>query len=406
MSRIDDLIAKLCPDGVEYKRLGDIGNFTRGSGIQKKDFVENGKPCIHYGQIYTFYGLCADKTKSFISDELFKTRKKATHGDLVIATTSENDEDVCKCVAWLGDEPCAVSGDAYIYKHTADPKYMAYLFSSELFQSQKKRFITGTKVLRVSSDAMEKFEVPVPPMEIQQEIVKVLDSFIKLEAELEAELEARRAQYRYYRDQLLSFERERVQWLRLADCCSQICSGATPNKKNPAYYQDATVPWLRTQEVRYAGITDISGRITELALKETAAKLIPKNCVIVAISGASAGRCAINKIECATNQHCLNLEINPAIALYKYVYHCVCNQTEELLSRKEGARGDLNAGKVKSMKIPVPSLDTQRQIVDILDRFDDLTTSLTDGLPAEIEARRQQYAYYRDRLLALPRKSS
>lgn len=201
-------------------------------------------------------------------------------------------------------------------------------------------------------------------------------------------------------------ERERVQWLRLADCCSQICSGATPNKKNLAYYQDATIPWLRTQEVRYADITSISGRISELALKETAAKLIPKNCVIIAISGASAGRCAINKIECATNQHCLNLKINPEVALYKYVYHCVCNQTEELLSRKEGARGDLNATKIKSMKIPVPSLATQRKVVDILDRFDSLTTSLTGGLPAEIEARRQQYSHYRDQLLSLPRKSS
>ena len=134
--------------------------------------------------------------------------------------------------------------------------------------------------------------------------------------------------------------------------------------------------------------------------------MIPENCVIVAISGATAGRCAINKIECATNQHCLNLEINPEVALYKYVYHCVCNQIDELLSRKEGARGDLNASRIKSLEIPVPSLETQQRIVDILDRFDSLTTSLTDGLPAEIAARRQQYEYYRDRLLTFPRKDS
>ena len=405
MSRIDDLIAELCPDGVEYKRLGDIGNFTRGSGIQKKDFVENGKPCIHYGQIYTFYGLCADKTKSFISDELFKTRKKATHGDLVIATTSENDEDVCKCVAWLGDEPCAVSGDAYIYKHTADPKYMAYLFSSELFQSQKKRFITGTKVLRVSGDAMEKFEVPVPPMEIQQEIVKVLDSFIGLEAELEAELEARRAQYRYYRDQLLSFERERVQWLTLEECCKRICSGGTPSSKNAAYY-GGDVPWIRTQDIDYTVISTPSAYITQAGLESCSAKWIPENSVIVAMYGATAAKVAMTSIPVTTNQACCNLIANDEIALPRYLFHWIASQYQQLKALGEGSQNNISASKVRKFLIPVPSLDTQRQIVDILDRFDDLTTSLTDGLPAEIEARRQQYAYYRDRLLALPRKSS
>ncbi len=205
MSRIDEMIAELCPDGVEYKRLGDIGTFTRGAGIQKSDFTDDGKPCIHYGQIYTYYGLEASETKSLISEELYATRKKAKHGDLIIATTSENEDDVCKCCAWLGDEPCAVSGDAYIYSHSADPKYMAYLFCSASFQAQKKRRITGTKVLRVSGDAMATFEAPIPPIEIQKEIVRILDKF----AELEAELEARKAQHAYYRDKLLSFKRER-----------------------------------------------------------------------------------------------------------------------------------------------------------------------------------------------------
>ena len=131
MSKIEKLIAELCPDGVEYKTLGELGAFTRGSGIQKSDFVDEGKPCIHYGQLYTYYGLSANETKSKIAESLYETRKKARRGDLVIATTSENEEDVCKCVAWLGEEPCAVSGDAYIYSHTLDPKYVAHYFFSE-----------------------------------------------------------------------------------------------------------------------------------------------------------------------------------------------------------------------------------------------------------------------------------
>lgn len=139
MSRIDDLIAEYCPDGVKHQTLGEIGEFIRGNGIQKRDFQDSGFGCIHYGQIYTYYGLFADHTKSFIDPNLAEKRKKAYKGDLVIATTSENEEDVCKACAWLGEEPIAISGDAYIFRHHQNPKYISYCFQSELFQSQKKR---------------------------------------------------------------------------------------------------------------------------------------------------------------------------------------------------------------------------------------------------------------------------
>ena len=139
MSRIDDLIAEYCPDGVKHQTLGEIGEFIRGNGIQKRDFQDSGFGCIHYGQIYTYYGLFADHTKSFIDPNLAEKRKKAYKGDLVIATTSENEEDVCKACAWLGEEPIAISGDAYIFRHHQNPKYISYCFQSELFQSQKKK---------------------------------------------------------------------------------------------------------------------------------------------------------------------------------------------------------------------------------------------------------------------------
>lgn len=201
MSRIDKLIAEMCPNGVEHKTLGDVGKFVRGNGLQKKDLTESGIGAIHYGQVYTYYGIWTTETKSFVSPDLAKRLRMARHGDLVIATTSENDEDVCKAVAWLGKDDIAIGGDAYIYSHSLDPKYVAYFIHSEQFHSQKARHITGTKVKRVSGENMEKFRIPVPPLEIQREIVKVLDGFTRLEAELEA----RRRQYQYYRDALLTF---------------------------------------------------------------------------------------------------------------------------------------------------------------------------------------------------------
>lgn len=198
---------------VETKKLGEVGSFIRGNGIQKKDFVDNGYPCIHYGQVYTYYGLSASKTKSFIGKSLYDKRKKANPGDLVIATTSENDEDVCKCVAWLGDVPAAVSGDAYIYSPIDElkVKYLAYFFQSRSFQSQKKRYITGTKVRRVNGESMAKIELPVPSLATQERIVDILDRFDTLTTSLTdgipAEIAMRREQYEYYRSRLLDFPR-------------------------------------------------------------------------------------------------------------------------------------------------------------------------------------------------------
>ncbi len=102
MSKLQELIDTLCPDGVEYKRLGEFATVIRGSGLQKNDFTENGVGCIHYGQIYTYYGAFTYETKSFVSPALAEKLKKVSKGDLVVAVTSENVEDVCKCVAWLG----------------------------------------------------------------------------------------------------------------------------------------------------------------------------------------------------------------------------------------------------------------------------------------------------------------
>ena len=397
MSRIDDLIAEYCPDGVKHQTLGEIGEFIRGNGIQKRDFQDSGFGCIHYGQIYTYYGLFADHTKSFIDPDLAEKRKKAYKGDLVIATTSENEEDVCKACAWLGEEPIAISGDAYIFRHHQNPKYISYCFQSELFQSQKKKYITGTKVLRVNGDAMAKIHVPVPPLPVQEEIVRILDSFSSLEAELEAELEARRKQYAYYRNELLTFER--VVTVCIQDICIRICSGGTPSSKRHDYY-DGNVPWLRTQDIDFNVINQTSATISDDGLRNSAAQWIPANCVIVAMYGATAAKVAVNSIPLTTNQACCNLQIDETKADVRYVFHWLSNEYEHLKALGEGSQSNINVKKVKSYPISLPPLEEQRRIVSILDRFDKLTNDLSSGLPAEIEARRKQYEYYRDRLLS------
>ena len=189
--------------------LGDVGCFVRGTGIQKSDFREKGVGCIHYGQVHTHYGTWADETKSFVDSEFAQRLRKAQKGDLVIATTSEDDDAVAKAVAWLGEEDVVVSTDAYIFRHSLNPKYVSYFFQTEQFHKQKRPYITGTKVRRISGENLAKIFIPVPAREEQDRIVAILDKFDVLTnsiAEgLPREIELRRKQYEYYRDKLLSF---------------------------------------------------------------------------------------------------------------------------------------------------------------------------------------------------------
>lgn len=380
MSRIDDLIAEYCPDGVKHQTLGEIGEFIRGNGIQKRDFQDSGFGCIHYGQIYTYYGLFADHTKSFIDPDLAEKRKKAYKGDLVIATTSENEEDVCKACAWLGEEPIAISGDAYIFRHHQNPKYISYCFQSELFQSQKKKYITGTKVLRVNGDAMAKIHVPVPPLPVQEEIVRILDSFSSLEAELEAELEARRKQYTHYRDELLKFGRVLIASL------GELCK-ISVGRKNGTAGEFGEYPYVN------AG-TSMSGFVNEWSEEG--------DCVTTPSRGQGGmGFVAYQASRFWCGPLCYVMRSKHSDVMIKYVYYYLCSHKADILGLvHEGGTPAINKSELAGLRILVPPFEEQQRIVSILDRFDKLTNDLSSGLPAEIEARHKQYEYYRDRLLS------
>ena len=200
--------------GIAYVKLSDIATITRGGSFQKKDFCDDGVPCIHYGQIYTRYGLYADKTIQCVSEAVAKKSKKAVKNDIVMAVTSENVEDVCKCVAWLGDEDIAVSGHTAIIHHNQNAKYLSYYFHTSQFFEQKKRLAHGTKVIEVTPDHLNNIVIPLPPLAEQERIVSVLDRFDTLcndiSSGLPAEIEARQKQYEYYRDKLLTFEEKAV----------------------------------------------------------------------------------------------------------------------------------------------------------------------------------------------------
>ena len=196
---------------VEWKTWGEIGTFVRGNGLPKSDFTENGIGCIHYGQIYTYYGTFTENTISFVSEETAKKLQKVQKNDLIITNTSENMEDVCKTVVWLGENEIVTGGHATIFKHKENPKYLAYYTQTPIFFAEKKKLARGTKVIDVSAKDLAKIKIPIPPLAEQERIVEILDKFDRLVNDisegLPAEIEARRKQYEYYRGKLLNFKK-------------------------------------------------------------------------------------------------------------------------------------------------------------------------------------------------------
>ena len=197
---------------VQWIKLIDLGGLIRGNGLQKKDFTETGVPAIHYGQIYTYYGTFATKTKSFVSPELAKKLKKVDYGDVVITNTSENFEDVGKAMVYLGKEQAVTGGHATIFKPNHEKilsKYFVYLTQTSFFTNEKRKYAKGTKVIDVSATDMAKIILPIPPLEEQHRIVSILDKFETLTNSitegLPLAIEQSQKRYEYYRELLLNF---------------------------------------------------------------------------------------------------------------------------------------------------------------------------------------------------------
>ncbi|ATJ89620.1 hypothetical protein HK16_14065 [Acetobacter senegalensis] len=344
-----------------------------------------------------------------------RAQKLVEENDVIFATTRPAQQRYCLIDSKLSGN---VASTGYcVLRAKQDqvlPKWILHWLSTTEFKNYVEENQSGAAYPAISDGKVKTFKIAIPcpddpekSLAIQGEIVRILDSFTELTTELTAELTQRKKQYNHYREQLLSFDEDEVEWKTLGDVALKSYSGATPKAGNPKYYTQGTIPWLRTQEVVFSDIHETNVKITQAAVDETAAKWVPENCVIIAISGATAGRSAINKIPLTTNQHCCCLAIDPSQANYRYVFHWVSRNYETLREMGQGARGDLNSGLIKGFKIPIPfaddsqkSLAEQARIVSILDTFDTLTTSITEGLPREIELREKQYAYYRDQLLS------
>lgn len=346
--------------------------------MPKSDFTDSGVGCIHYGQIYTHYGTWATKTISFVAPDTARKLAKVDPGDLIITNTSEDLDDVCKTVAWLGDAQIVTGGHATVLKHEQDPRYLSYYLQTPPFFAQKKKRATGTKVIDVSAKSLAGITIPVPPLEVQREIVRVLDTF----TELEAELEARRRQYEHYRDSLLSSpERACIRWVALGDL-ARINFGARITKAKDA----------GTLYPVYGGggesfRTDQYNRQDEWVISRFA---MSENCV--------------RRVRGRFWMLDSGFTFDVAADLNKdYLGQVLLNMQPVIFATStQSAQKNIDIDGFKRLTIPVPPREEQERIVSILDRFDALVNDLSIGLPAELAARRTQYEHYRDRLLTFP----
>ncbi|EPX3983600.1 restriction endonuclease subunit S [Vibrio cholerae] len=407
---------------VEWKELAELGELVRGNGLPKTDFTDTGVPAIHYGQIYTHYGLSTETTLSFVSPATAKKLKKVDTGDVVITNTSENLEDVGKALVYLGEQQAVTGGHATIFKPSKliIGKYFAYFTQTSTFFSAKRKLAKGTKVIDVSATDMAKIEIPIPcpdnpekSLAIQAEIVRILDAFTAMTAELTAELNLRKKQYNYYRDQLLSFEEGDVEWKTLGEI-GEFIRGKRFTKKD--YVTEGGVRVIHYGEIYTHYGTSTTHTVSQVRpeLAESLRYAEPNDVIVSSVSEtiedvakavAWLGR---DKVAIHDDSYAIRHSLNP-----KYLSYCL--QTKSFTAQKIQY---VSQGKVKRLlidgaskvKIPIPypndpekSRAEQDRIVNILDKFDTLTTSLQEGLPREIELRQKQYEYYRDLLLNFPK---
>ncbi|WP_231201320.1 restriction endonuclease subunit S [Helicobacter pylori] len=411
MHKIERLLQTLAPKGVEFRKLGEVCDFQKGKSITKKAVTFGKVPVISGGRQPAYY------------------HNEANRSGETIAISSSG---VYAGYVSYWDIPVFLADSFSVSpkQKTLMPKYLFHYLTTQQDAIHATKSTGG--IPHVYSKDLQNFLIPIPPLEIQQEIVKILDAFTELNTELNTELKARKKQYEYYQNMLLDFNDinsnhkdakeklaqkpypKRLQTLlqtlapkgvefKTLEEVFEIKNGYTPSKNNPEFWEKGTIPWFRMEDIRENGriLKDSIQHITPKALKNK--KLFPKNSIIISTT-ATIGEHALLIVDSLANQRFtfLSKKANCNIALDMKFFFYQCFLLGEWCKKNTNVSGfasvDMTA--FKKYKFPIPPLEIQQEIVKILDQFSILTTDLLAGIPAEIKARKKQYEYYRERLLS------
>ena len=380
MTKLEELIQKLCPNGVEHKPLNEVSEMKRGTSITKKDIVEGEIPVVSGGREPAYY---CDKYNR--DGETITVAGSGAGAGYVQYWT----KPIFVCDAF------SIQGNPGI-----QTKYIYYFLTNiqDYIYSTKK----GGGVPHVHISSIENVSVPVPPLPVQREIVRILDNF----TELTAELTARKQQYAYYRDKLLTFENF-TEWRTLDDVIVSLNTGLNPRqffKLNP---DDAHNYYVTIREIQNGTIvvSDKTDRINDDALRLCNNRSNLEVGDVLFSGTGTIGETAVIS-EPPTNWNIKEgiYAIKPRKEVLHSRYLMYILRTDALRSAifKKVAGGTVKSipmAEMRNLRVPVPSLKIQKRLVEVLDNFDSICTDLSSGLPAEIEARQKQYEYYRDKLL-------
>ena len=369
MSKLTELLEIHCPNGVKYKTIKETVGLNRGRRLTKNELSDDGLYEVYHGSKDTPLGLY-DK---------YNAPKNTT---IVVNTGGIGGVKFIENEFWCSDGSFWLGQSEDIH-----PKYLYYCLSGyEKYFASKKR-VGG--VPTIDRSVVEEFSFPVPPLAVQEEIVKILDRFAEYAAELQAELQARQEQYGYYRNKLLTFNEiggGSVIWMKMSEVYDMkagktIISSMIENVKT-----------LKNPYPCYGG-NGLRGYVSEYNQQG--------NKVLIGRQGALCGNvCFANNSFYATEHAVVVSE--KGYCLPRYTYHLL---TKMKLNQYKtaGAQPGLSVSRLEKLLIPIPSMEMQLKIVSILDRFDELISDLAQGLPAEITAVQEQYEYYRNKLLSFPK---
>ena len=416
MSKLEELLKKHCPNGAEYKALSDLGSFYAGlNGKNKDDFKDGNAKYITYMNVFSNLSVNININDTVQIGEKEK-QNIVKYGDVIFTGSSETIEEcgMSSVVTNELNEKLYLNSFCFGFRFN-EPEIMLPDFSKYLFRStelRKKIIKTANGVTRfnVSKKKMEKILIPLPPIEVQKEIVRILDTFTKYQDLLNRELELRKKQYEYYRDKLLTFGDE-VEYRTVGDVGLVTKLAGFEFTKYVTYSNKGKIIALRglnvkngrlnLDEVKYIDESDLT--------KLTRSKLYIDDMLFTYVG--TIGEVALidenDKYYLAPNVALIRFDkkiILPKFMRYYFQSNIFFNtQINKLL--QSSSMKNIPMEKIRKFLVPVPPLEEQERIVNILDKFDALCNDITRGLPAEIELRKKQYEYYRDKLLTFKEKN-
>lgn len=404
MSKLEELIQELCPDGVEYKSITDVFDIRGGYTPSKSnlEYWTNGTiPWFRMEDIRE-NGHVLSKALQYVSQSAVKKNGLFPANSIALATSATIGEHALITVECLGNQRFTFFSCKEKYNKIINMNFMNHYFC--VIDEWCKEHLNQGSFASVDMTALKKLEIPVPPLEVQKEIVRLLDDFTakttELQAELNKEYEARKKQYEYYRETVLNDNLDSMK-VKIGDV-ADLKAGATPKTSNPEFWENGTIPWMSSGEVNQGKVTYTEKKITELGYNSSSTKMLPSETVVIALAGQgkTRGTVAITQIPLCTNQSlcgiCAKDELNSM-----YLYHYLKSRYEDLraISNGDGTRGGLNLKMIANYDIPLPPLEVQMKIVNILDKLDSINNDMYSSINNEIESRQKQYEFYRDKLL-------